>query len=78
MGFEPSVNQRLVPPTFPRFIRIQSFESTFNALNEILSELSTSLKAFETNTFHFLFEFCLKFSNRNQSVLMRSMLQVSD
>lgn len=76
MGFEPSVNQRLLPPTFPRFIRIQSFENTINTLTELLTELNNSFKVLELNTFHSFFDFCLKFSNRNQSVLLRSMLQV--
>lgn len=76
MGFEPFVNQRLLPPTFPRFIRIQSFESTVNILTEFLTELSNSFKALDAITFHSLFEFCLKFSNKNMSVLSRSMLQV--
>jgi N-alpha-acetyltransferase 35, NatC auxiliary subunit len=77
MGFEPSINQRLLPPTFPRFIRIQSFETTIKALNELLDELNDTFKVFELNTFHSFFDFCLKFSNRNQSVLVRSMLQVN-
>lgn len=76
MGFEPSVNQRLLPPTFPRFIRIQSFDSTVNIFTELLNELKNSFSALEANTFHSLFEFSLKFSNKNQSVLLRSMLQL--
>ena len=76
MGFEPCINQRLLPPTFPRFIRVQSFEATIKCLNELLKQLNAMLKIYEFNSYHQLFEFCLVFSDQNQSVLLRSMLQV--
>jgi hypothetical protein len=76
MGFEPCINQRLLPPTFPRFIRIQSFDLTIKYLRELLEQLTSTLKTFELNTFHELFDFCLNFSDRNQSVMLRSLLQV--
>lgn len=75
MGFEPSINQRLLPPTFPRFIRVQSFESTCDYLNELFVKLKEVLNAIQLNTFHQLFEFGLNFSNI-QSVFLRSMFQV--
>jgi hypothetical protein len=76
MGFEPYVNQRLLPPTFPRFIRIHSFEVSIKTFNEILNQVTSTLKIFEFETFQSLFDFCLKFSNNNQSVFLRSLLQV--
>lgn len=76
MGFEPCFNQRLLPPTFPRFIRIQSFESTVKNLMEMLKELTKALKVYQISTFQHLFEFCLEFSNNNQSLLLRSILQL--
>lgn len=76
MGFEPCINQRLLPPTFPRFIKIQSFESTLKCLNELLTELTRALKVNHINNFKGLFEFCLDFSNGNQTLLLRSLLQL--
>ena len=76
MGFDPTVNQRLLPPTFPRFIRVYSFESTVEQLNQILNQLNDAIKVTDLTLFHQIFDFALEFSNRNQSVFLRSMLQV--
>ena len=76
MGFEPTVNQRLLPPTFPRFIRVFSFESTIEQFDQILNQLNDAIKVNELTLFHQYFEFALEFSNRNQSVFLRSFLQV--
>jgi len=76
MGFDPTVNQRLLPPTFPRFIRVYSFESTIEQLDQLLNQLNDSIKVTDLTLFQQLFEFCLEFSNRNQSVFLRSILQV--
>jgi hypothetical protein len=76
MGFEPCINQRLLPPTFPRFIRIHTFDLTCKSLSEMLTELGRCLQVQKIGTFHQLFEFCLEFSDNNQSLLLRSLLQV--
>lgn len=76
MGFEPCINQRLLPPTFPRFIRIHTFDITCKSLNEMLTELNRALQVLQIGTFHQLFEFCLDFSDNNQSLLLRSLLQL--
>jgi hypothetical protein len=41
MGFEPLVNQRLLPPTFPRYTRIVSREVAYEKLALLLSRLKT-------------------------------------
>jgi len=76
MGFDPTINQRLLPPTFPRFIRVYSFESTIEQLDQLLNQLNDAIKVADLSLFHQFFEFCLEFSNRNQSVFLRSFLQV--
>lgn len=76
MGFEPSVNQRLLPPTFPRFIRIFTFESTYEYLKEILEKLNETFKLSELGTFQQIFELGLEFSKVN-SAFLRSMFQVT-
>lgn len=75
MGFEPTINQRLLPPTFPRFIKIQSFESTYDYLNQLFNKLNELLKVSKMKTFSEIYEFSLSYSTV-QSVFLRSMLQV--
>jgi hypothetical protein len=75
MGFEPSVNQRLLPPTFPRFIRIYSFDSTCEYLSDLFEKLTEACKISEIGTFQQMYEFGLTFS-KVQSVFLRSMFQV--
>ena len=42
----------------------------------MLNELTRALKIYQINSYHQLFDFCLEFSNNNQSLLLRSILQV--
>ena len=76
MGFEPTINQRLLPPTFPRFIKIQSFDLTVENLTQFLTQLNEAIKITELKSYHQIFEFALNYSTINQSVLLRSYLQV--
>lgn len=55
MGFEPSINQRLLPPTFPRYIRIHSFESTLNELNKLIEHIPVMLELTKMNNFYQIF-----------------------
>ena len=36
LGFEPMVNQRLLPPTFPRYTEIRTKEATIDYLETLL------------------------------------------
>jgi hypothetical protein len=76
MGFEATVNQRLLPPTFPRFIRVYSFESTLEQFETILTQLKDATKVTDLTYFYQLFDFALEFSSRNESVFLRSFLQL--
>lgn len=75
MGFEPTANQRLLPPTFPRFIQILSFEETCEYLNNLFSKLHEIVKITKIKTFDEIYDFGLSFSEI-QSVFLRSMFQV--
>ena len=70
------INQRLLPPTFPRLIRVHSYESTMSELKTVFQQLSVALKVIGIGHFNELFDFCLSFSVQNQSVLLRSIVQV--
>ena len=39
MGFEPLVNQRLLPPTFPRYTVIKSREECVSYMETLLTQL---------------------------------------
>ena len=44
LGFEPMVNQRLLPPTFPRYTEIRSKEATVDYLETLLDRLVTAME----------------------------------
>lgn len=39
MGFEPMINQRLLPPTFPRYAKIRSRVETMDYIDLLVSRL---------------------------------------
>jgi hypothetical protein len=39
LGFEPLINQRLLPPTFPRYTKIKSREETMWYMNGLINRL---------------------------------------
>ena len=39
MGFEPLVNQRLLPPTFPRYTKIRNREDTLDYIEKLVERL---------------------------------------
>ena len=51
LGFEPMVNQRLLPPTFPRYTEIREKESTFVYLSELLERLIGATKVSQLSTY---------------------------
>ena len=55
MGFEPSINQRLLPPTFPRYICIQTFESTLNELNRFINDYERILEINKMKNYYQIF-----------------------
>ena len=76
LGFELLVNQRLLPPTFPRSTRIKSLEETFVFLDGLLSRIKTVLKVTSLQNFHSILEFFNSFSESQPCVLSRSLLQL--
>ena len=82
MGFEPSINQRLLPPTFPRYICINSFESTLNELNLFINQLEKTLEINKMNNFYNIFVsfffVLLLFLLKKQFLLKDFMLKFGD
>ncbi|CAH1797590.1 unnamed protein product [Owenia fusiformis] len=77
MGFDPLINQRLLPPTFPRYTKIK----TRNEAVEYLGELTEMLKLVCTVTnyksLHESMEFLAETSKLSPCVLSRSILQLT-
>uniref|UniRef100_A0A2K6EP48 N-alpha-acetyltransferase 35, NatC auxiliary subunit n=1 Tax=Propithecus coquereli TaxID=379532 RepID=A0A2K6EP48_PROCO len=65
MGFEPLVNQRLLPPTFPRYAKIIKREEMVNYFVVNLTNL------------HCILDFFCEFSEQSPCVLSRSLLQTT-
>ncbi|KAF2364702.1 NatC N(alpha)-terminal acetyltransferase Mak10 subunit [Trinorchestia longiramus] len=76
MGFEPLVNQRLLPPTFPRYTRLRTRREALQYLDELVSRIRQCGKVTHTHTFLQAMEFLEKFSELEPCVLSRSITQV--
>lgn len=76
MGFEPLVNQRLLPPTFPRYTKIKTREEAMEYLELLVTRLRTVCHITECTTFHSALDFLNEFSKTSPCVLSRSVLQL--
>lgn len=52
MGFDAMVNQRLLPPTFPRYTKIKPRVEALEYLDELLNRLKTVTKITNHTGFH--------------------------
>ncbi|XP_042909668.1 N-alpha-acetyltransferase 35, NatC auxiliary subunit isoform X2 [Parasteatoda tepidariorum] len=76
LGFEPLVNQRLLPPTFPRYTKIKTRKESMNYLLYLVTRLRTICNITECITFHSALDFMNEFSKTSPCVLSRSVLQL--
>ncbi|GIY71614.1 n-alpha-acetyltransferase 35, NatC auxiliary subunit [Caerostris extrusa] len=76
LGFEPLVNQRLLPPTFPRYTKIKTRKESVEYLTLLVSRLRTMCSITECITFHSALDFLNEFSKTSPCVLSRSVLQL--
>ena len=51
LGFEPMVNQRLLPPTFPRYTEIRTTEATYEYLHKLLQRLIAATHVSQLTTY---------------------------
>ena len=75
-GFEPMANQRLLPPTFPRYTEIVSRDQTVQYIDQLLSRLSATTNITGVSSFHACLDFFQSFSSKSPCVLSRSLLQL--
>lgn len=76
IGFEPLANQRLLPPTFPRYTEIVSRAEAIRYLSSLVSRLSLVCSLPTNASFHSTLDFFQSFSATSPCVLSRSVLQL--
>lgn len=77
MGFEPLVNQRLLPPTFPRYTKIRSRVDTMEYLDSMMTRLIQICSITQLSNFHDILDFFIDFSQTSPCLLSRSLLQLT-
>ncbi|XP_023599313.1 N-alpha-acetyltransferase 35, NatC auxiliary subunit isoform X7 [Myotis lucifugus] len=75
MGFEPLVNQRLLPPTFPRYAKIIKKEEMVNYFARLIDRIKTVCEVVNLTNLHCILDFFCEFSEQSPCVLSRSLLQ---
>ena len=76
LGFEPMINQRLLPPTFPRYTEIRGREDTLVYLSELLERLVNATNVAHLTTYLGAVEFFMEFGRNSPCVLSRSISQL--
>lgn len=76
IGFEPLVNQRLLPPTFPRYAEIRSRDVAYAHLSALIDRLLSATNVTQLNTYQSALEFFMDFGRSSPCVLSRSVLQL--
>uniref|UniRef100_A0A3B4A0S7 N-alpha-acetyltransferase 35, NatC auxiliary subunit n=1 Tax=Periophthalmus magnuspinnatus TaxID=409849 RepID=A0A3B4A0S7_9GOBI len=78
MGFEPLVNQRLLPPTFPRYAKIIKRDDMVAYFSKLIERIKTVCDVINTTNLHgILQDFFCEFSEQSPCVLSRSLLQTT-
>lgn len=79
MGFEPLINQRLLPATFPRYTRLRDRSDSLNELEILIRRLVHVVRVKELDDFHQALDFFCDFSRfyAGTCVLSRSVLQLT-
>ncbi|TRY99434.1 hypothetical protein DNTS_022988 [Danionella cerebrum] len=77
MGFEPLVNQRLLPPTFPRYAKIIKREEMVNYFSKLIERIKAVCEVISITSLHSILDFFCEFSEQSPCVLSRSLLQTT-
>lgn len=78
-GFEPLVNQRLLPPTFPRYSKLKNRQEAFDDVVSLINRLIHVIGVPDVTCFHEALSFFDNFSREGgcTCVLSRSVLQLA-
>uniref|UniRef100_A0A0A9XKI1 Protein MAK10 homolog n=1 Tax=Lygus hesperus TaxID=30085 RepID=A0A0A9XKI1_LYGHE len=76
VGFDPLVNQRLLPPTFPRYTHIKTPSEAFKRLDELFGRIRQVSKVCSYTSFHAALELMLEVSCSKPCIVSRSIMQL--
>uniref|UniRef100_A0A1B6I0N4 Protein MAK10 homolog n=1 Tax=Homalodisca liturata TaxID=320908 RepID=A0A1B6I0N4_9HEMI len=76
LGFEPLVNQRLLPPTFPRYTRIKSRAQAYQYIEELIGRLKQACRVSGCSSFHNALDLFIELSRSNPCIVSRSVMQL--
>lgn len=76
LGFEPLINQRLLPPTFPRYTKIKPRKEAITYFEEMVERFKTVCKIQTVTSLHLALDFFTEFSRSSPCILSRSALQL--
>ncbi|KAK9890677.1 hypothetical protein WA026_012029 [Henosepilachna vigintioctopunctata] len=76
LGFEPMINQRLLPPTFPRYTKIKPKKEALCYFEEMIDRLKIVCRLSTTNGLNQVLDFFIDFSKTGPCILSRSALQL--
>ncbi|RZF44671.1 hypothetical protein LSTR_LSTR000623 [Laodelphax striatellus] len=76
IGFDPLVNQRLLPPTFPRYTRIKTREEAYRYLDDLIARLKQACKIVNCTSFHSALDMFIEMSRSNPCIVSRSVMQL--
>lgn len=76
MGFEPLINQRLLPPTFPRYTKIKPRDEALIYFEEMIERFQVLTKIQSVTSMHQALDFFIDFSKGSPCILSRSALQL--
>ncbi|XP_014255927.1 N-alpha-acetyltransferase 35, NatC auxiliary subunit [Cimex lectularius] len=76
IGFDPLFNQRLLPPTFPRYTHIKSVTESYKRLDELFVRLRQVIKIINYTSFQAALELMLEVSCTKPCIVSRSVMQL--
>lgn len=74
-GFEPLINQKLLPPTFPRYTALMTKDAIKESFTDLIKRLITVTQVTSINGFQNILNFIDDFGRSIPCVLSRSLLQ---
>ena len=76
LGFDPGANQRLLPPTFPRFTKTRDRTTAVKYYQDLMNNVLLVCGVNSIQGFHALLTFFHDFSSSSPCLLSRSLLQI--
>ncbi|KAK7579647.1 hypothetical protein V9T40_000276 [Parthenolecanium corni] len=75
-GFDAMINQRLLPPTFPRYTKIKNNVDSFHYFESLLIRLKQVLRITTNVSFQDALHYFIEISRTNPCIVSRSVMQI--